>query len=202
MAKKKETPALDLAELQADAQEQQENQAKRFDLADIVKAGEELEELNAVAEKQAKDLQKTNEKIKQLTTETLPDMLKNVGLNDFTLASGVKIVLYDVISASITEDNKEECHAWLRANKHGDLIKNNVIVTFGKGEDDSAKEVMSQLIQARRDGDISFGDLEQKEAVHYSTLQAFVKRQLEAGNEFPGPLFKLYTGHAVKISKK
>lgn len=190
---------IDLAALQADAEQQTQNQAARFNLDDVVAAGNQLEELQQEATFMANVLKAKMETIRVLETETLPDMLKNIGLRELVLTSGAKISLYDVIGASITEENREAAHEWLREHNHGDLIKNNVILTFGKGEDTIAKDLVKHLLQMRKAGETKFGEIDQKEQVHPSTLKAFVKRQVEDGNEFPGPLFKLYTGQAVKI---
>lgn len=199
--KKTAAPAIDIAALQQDAQAQTENQAARFDLKDLVAKGEELEVLRTDLEALNAQASQKAEAIRILETETLPDMLKALGLKDLTLSSGAKISLYDIISASITDDNREAAHAWLREHGHGDIIKNNITLSFGKGEDEIAKALVGHLLQMRETGRTKFGDLVQKEAVHPQTLKAFTKDQLTRGNEFPGELFKLYTGQAVQFKK-
>lgn len=192
---------VDLEEMIQDAAKQQANQAAQFSLDDLKAYGAELEELRAKADEASKLLASYGEKIRILETETLPDMLKNLGIKDFTLMSGAKIALYDIISASITDENREEAHAWLRAHNHGDIIKNNLTLTFGKGEDEIAKNLTTYLLRMRSEGDTKFGDMQLKEAVHPQTLKAFVKGQLTEGKEFPGQLFKLYIGQAVQFKK-
>jgi hypothetical protein len=192
--------SLDLTQLEDDAKEQTANQAARFSLEELVKIGEELEQLKAKADEVAAKLDSYNDEIRRLETETLPDGLKNLGIKTITLSSGAKIALIDIISASITDENRVAAHDWLRTHDHGDIIKNNVIVSFGKGEDHYAEKLVEYLIKIRDEDHIRFGDLVQKEAVHPSTLKAFVKEQLSKGG-FPGELFKLYTGQAVKMTR-
>ena len=187
--------------LEQDAAEQQANQSARFSLEDLVGFGEKLEQLNLAKGKLEIELETINTEIVALETEILPEGLKLLGIKDLTLSSGARISLSDVISASITDDNRDEAHQWLRDNNHGDLIKNNVTLTFGKGEDTAAKELINRLLQLRNVGETSFGQLQQKEAVHPSTLKAFVRQRVESGEAFPGKLFKLYTGQVVKIAK-
>lgn len=189
---------LNAAQLEQDAQEQAANQAARFSLADITALGEKLEELKLKEAAGQALLNALSDEIRELETVTLPDGLKNLGIKEITLASGAKISLIDVISASITDENREAAHAWLREHGHGDIIKNNLTLTFGKGEDEIAKKLMHHLLELRDKGETKFGDLQQKESVHPSTLKAFVKDQLSKG-AFPGDLFKLYTGQAVKF---
>jgi hypothetical protein len=37
---------------------------------------------------------------------------------------------------------REDAYNWLRENGLGDIIKNNVSVTFGRGEDDKAQQLL------------------------------------------------------------
>jgi hypothetical protein len=191
---------LNAAQLEQDAQEQAANQAARFSLEELVKIGENLEHLKSQADEVAAELGNLNDEIRRLETEVLPEGLKNLGIKNITLSSGAKIQLMDIISASITDENRQAAHDWLRKHDHGDIIKNNITVSFGKGEDKYADSLRERLMVMREDGELKFGDLVQKEAVHPSTLKAFVKDQLSKGG-FPGELFKLYTGQAVKITK-
>ena len=193
--------AMDLEQLALDAQQQAENQAARFSLDDIVAKGDELEQLHAELEVLTRQANDKGKQIHTLETETLPDMLKALGLKDLTMTSGAKISLYDILSTSITDDNRDEAHDWLRKHGHGDIIKNTVTVTFGKGEDEEATTLVEGLLDSRYKGEIRFGEIVQKEVVHPQTLKAFTKEQLARGTEFPGETFKLYTGQAVKFKK-
>jgi len=44
-------------------------------------------------------------------------------------------------------------------------------------------------------------DPEQKEAVHPSTLKAFVKEQIEKGSEIPSETFGIFIGQKTVIKK-
>jgi hypothetical protein len=192
---------INIDELEKDAQQQLENQAARFSLKDLTTCGERLESYKAVHAELLQKLEELQDKITHLETVVLPDALRNLGLKDYTLMSGAKVSLVDVVAASITDKNKKGAHDWLRAHGHGDIIKNHVVVSFGKGEDSYANNLLQELVD-KRDADlIKFGDIEQKEAVHASTLKAFVKSQLAQGTEFPPTLFNLYTGQTVKMTK-
>ena len=39
----------------------------------------------------------------------------------------------------------EEAFGWLRQNGHGDLIKNNVMITFQRKQDNEAKSLVAEL---------------------------------------------------------
>jgi hypothetical protein len=99
-----------------------------------------------------------------------------------------------VISANISKDRSAGAHEWLRDNGFGDLIKNTVSVNFGKGEDDKAGELIKGL-------EDSGYNVDQKEAVHPSTLKAFCKEQIEKGSEIPTDLFGIFIGQKTTIKK-
>lgn len=78
--------------------------------------------------------------LRQITDEKLPEALEEMNLQKFTLTDGSEIAVKPIYAASIPKDRKDEAYAWLRENDYGDLVKNNVTVTFGRGEDEKAVE--------------------------------------------------------------
>ena len=80
----------------------------------------------------------------------------------------------------------------MRENDHGDLIKNNVSVSFGKGEDSNAVSLKSEL-EAK--GLV----VDQKQDVHWQTLRGFVKEQIEKNKTLPSETFGLYIANRTKI---
>ena len=143
-------------------------------------------------------LRKLRDQYRQLSEEDLPAKLASIGMKELRLEDGSKITIEDFYSARITEKNKETAHAWLRENGHGDIIKNEISVSFGKGEDETALETMDLLQQQGHTP-------KQREAVHTSTLKAFVKERIESGdNAFNQAIqknFSLYQGKRTKITK-
>jgi hypothetical protein len=75
-----------------------------------------------------------------------------------------------------------------------DLIKNNVICSFGRGEDEKAAE----FAQAARERGLS---PEQKQDVHAQTLKAWVRERVEGGDSFPMDLFGAFVGQRATIKK-
>ena len=71
-------------------------------------------------------------------------------------------------------------------------------VSFGRGEGDRAKKVMTELFEQGLDA-------EQKESVHPSTLKAFAREQIEGANQVfdqkARDLFSIYEGKRTKIVK-
>lgn len=192
---------LNVMELQQDAENQQQEQRKKLSLDEVTQLGNKLDNLKANAAVIQTNLDELNKEIKQIEQVDLPEALINLGLKNLTLASGSTIQLTEIITASIPETNKEEAHEWLRKNNFGDLIKNTVTVTFGKNEDKYARDLLELINEARKDDSLKCGSVENKESVHFQTLNAWVKNQLKDGKPIPTESISLYIGNIVKIKQ-
>ncbi len=100
-----------------------------------------------------------------------------------------------VYGASIPVARKEEAFKWLRDNGLGDLIKNEVTVSFGRNEDNKAS-TYANLAQGQ-----GFQPV-QKLKVEPMTLKALVRERIESGREIPSDLFNVYAGSRTTIKRK
>jgi len=100
-----------------------------------------------------------------------------------------------IISASIPKDRKDEALSWLRENGLDDIIKNDVTCSFGKGQDNSAKNVIAIL------QDAGF-DPATKTHVHPSTLKAFVKERVTDGKPIDLDMFGAFISNAAQLRRK
>lgn len=140
------------------------------------------------------ELKRAQQDLAHISGEILPAALAEHGLTELKMADGSKVTVSSFVSASITKEKSDAAHQWLRERGFGDLIKNTVSVNFGKGEDEKAVELVDTLSNMGLDAD-------QKEAVHPSTLKAFVKEQIEKGVEIPSDLFGIFIGQKTAIKK-
>jgi len=167
------------------------DQADLSSVAGIARSIREKEELISDLEQTLKSEKKS---LMKLTDEELPALLQEVGINKFELDDGSTVEVKQTYGASILVANRETAYAWLRDHHYDDIIKNQVNVRFGRGEDELAA---------------SFTDLaaqqgyapEQKTEIHPQTLRAFVKERVEAGDEFPMDLFGAWIGHRAVIKR-
>jgi hypothetical protein len=89
---------------------------------------------------------------------------------------------------------QEEAFKWLRENGRGDVIKNDITVTFGRGEDNKA---MAYATLAKGQG---FEPV-QKVGVHPQTLKGVVRECVESGIDMPEDYFKTYVGNRTNIKR-
>ena len=143
-------------------------------------------------------LRKLKEQYRQLSEEDLPQKMTELGMQDLRLEDGSRITIDMFYATRINKNNRDAAHAWLRQQGHGDIIKNQVSVSFGKGEDETALETMTLLEQ---EGLFPA----QKESVHPSTLKAFVKERIESGDSAftvdTQKLYSVYQGKRTIITK-
>ena len=140
------------------------------------------------------DLKEAKKKLLKLTDEDLPSKMQELGLSEFRLTDGSHIEIKQTYGARISEDNRANAFAWLRAKGEGDLIKNTISVRFGKKEDNEAMALLDDLIKRKMEP-------EQKEEVHASTLKAWVKDRTEQGLELDMDLFGVWIGNRATIKR-
>ena len=100
-----------------------------------------------------------------------------------------------IYGASISPAKKEEAFNWLRNHGLGDLIKNEITVSFGRNEDNKAI-AYATLAQGQGYQPV------QKLKVEPMTLKALVRERLESGQEMPTELFNVFAGNRTKITKR
>ena len=113
---------------------------------------------------------------------------------DSVTVDGNKVALRQFVHARIPEEKKEEAYNWLRKNGLGDLIKNEVTVSFGRNEDNKA---MAYATLAQGQG----YQPTQKLKVEPMTLKALVRERIEKGLPIPSDLFNVFSGNRTKITR-
>ena len=72
--------------------------------------------------------------------DIIPTMMSEMGLSELKLQDGSHLKVSMSYRATITEANKEAAFNWLRNNGLGDIIKNEISVSFGRNEDNKAAD--------------------------------------------------------------
>ena len=141
------------------------------------------------------ELKKLKKNIELISGEVIPTMMQEMNISTLKLADGSAVEVKPIYGASISIDKKEEAFNWLRTNGLGDLIKNEVIVSFGRNEDAKAAEY-AVLAQGKGYQPI------QKLKVEPMTLKALVRERIESGKDMPTELFNVFSGNRTKITRK
>ena len=161
------------------------------EMADLCAEQASLEEEIRQLEEQLKAKAKAARKLSQ---EIIPAKMSELGLESLTLKDGSSVKVKQLVQASIPVRHREEAFNWLRDNGHGDLIKNQVSATFGKGEDQSANEFIDSIN--------SLGyEHTQKVWVEPMTLKALFRERVEKELDLPSEHFNLFKGNKTKITR-
>ena len=161
-------------------------------LADKIR---EMQAIQSAIEQDEKQIKDKKKHLEHLSGEVIPTMLSEMGLSFLKLADGSSVEVKTNSSATITQAKKEEAFNWLRANGLGDIIKNEISVSFGRNEDNKAADyaelAKGQGLQPT-----------QKLKVEPMTLKALVRERLEGGKEMPTELFNIFVGNKTTIKRK
>ena len=161
-------------------------------LSDEVIKLRNLEDQVKASEEHTKTLK---EKARELSQIVIPQMMKEMNITKLKLKDGASIEVSNFYSAKIIPEKQEAAFNWLRSNGLGDIIKNDVTVTFGRGEDNKA---MAYATLAKGQG----YEPVQKIGVHAQTLKAVVRERTESGQEMPADLFNPFVGNQTKITRR
>jgi len=161
-------------------------------LADKIK---ELQAQQTQLQIQEDAVKQKKKDIEHLSGEVIPTMLSEMGLSFLKLQDGSSVEVKTNYSATITQANKEAAFNWLRENGLGDIIKNEISVSFGRNEDNKAADY-AELAKSQG------LDPMQKLKVEPMTLKALVRERIEAGKEMPTELFNIFVGNKTTIKRK
>ena len=142
-------------------------------------------------------LKKKKEEADHISSKVIPELLAEQGLSEIKLADGSKVSVKQEFRCTLPKDDvkREQAYEWLRNEKLGDIIKNNVFVTFGKGEDDKAKSLIDLAVENGYEPN-------QKSDVAWNTLTALYEERVKAGLDMPSDVFHLWIKDKTKISRK
>jgi len=163
-------------------------------LADECQKLKDTEDMIKSAEQHLKDLKA---KADDIGSRVIPELLAEQGLTSIKLADGSSVSVKKEYRCTLPKDDskREQCYKWLRDNQLGDIIKNNVSVTFGRGEDDKAKQLLDLAVA-------NGFEPSQKSDVSWNTLTALFRERIESGLDMPSEVFSTWIKDKTKITRK
>ena len=175
-------------------QDQQNAMSKTENIQSLADQVETLEGLHSKIEASENNLKDLKKEYQRVSGEVIPTMMSEMGLAELKLHDGSHLKVSTSYRATITEANKEMAFNWLRENGLGDIIKNEILVSFGRNEDnkaaDYAEVAKGQGFQPT-----------QKMKVEPMTLKALVRERIEAGKEMPTEIFGVFSENKTTIKR-
>ena len=179
-------------------EELEKDQQQVIEKADVDTLASYCRELQTYEEEIAEleeQIKKKREKADKISSEIIPNMLAEQGISSLKLADGSSVDVRKSYNCTIKKDEMESAYNWLRENQLGDIIKNEVSVQFGKGEDNKAEQLLNLAAQEGYEPS-------QKSKVEPMTLKALYRERVEAGLDMPSESFSLFVKDQTKISRK
>ena len=132
-----------------------------------------------------------------ISSRVIPELLAEQGLSSLKLADGSSVTVKREYRCTLPKEDerRQSAYNWLRDNGLGDIIKNNVSVTFGRGEDDKAQRLLDL---AASNG----FEPNQKSDVAWNTLTALFQERVESGLDMPSDVFSTWIKDTTKITRK
>ena len=174
--------------------DQQDSMKKTNNIQSLADQVERLETFAKTIEAAEENLKLLKKKRDYISGEVIPTMMSEMGLAELKLHDGSHLKVSTTYRATISEANKEAAFNWLRNNGLGDIIKNEISVSFGRNEDNKAADYAA-LAQERG------YQPTQKLKVEPMTLKALVRERIEAGKEMPTEIFGVYSENKTTIKR-
>ena len=191
MSIKQNIKMKDTINFEADQQDAMKKTDNIQSLADQV---ERLEAMQQQLEIQEDAIKEKKKQIQHISGEVIPTMMSEMGLAELKLHDGSHLKVSTSYKAHISEANKEMAYNWLRENGLGDIIKNEISVSFGRNEDNKAADY-AELAKSN-----GFQPT-QKMKVEPMTLKALVRERIEAGKEMPTEIFGVFSENKTTIKR-
>jgi hypothetical protein len=172
-----------------------QNIIEKTDIQTLASYCNELADIENNINNLEKQLKKQKEQADKIGSEIIPNLLAEQGLSSLKLADGSSVDIRKSYNCTIKKDQVESAFQWLRDNGLGDIIKNEVAVQFGKGEDNKAEQLLGLAV---REG----YEPSQKQKVEPMTLKALFRERIEAGLDMPSDFFHTFVKDQTKIGRK
>jgi len=167
-------------------------QVESVNATELSEAIEQFKSISAQVEAAEIQLKELKSQEKYHSEFVIPEIMEKMNLSTLKLKDGSELAVKKVYSAKIKAEKKAEAIQWLRDNGLGDIVKNNISVAFGQGEENKA---MAYATLAKESG----YEPSQSEKVEPQTLRVTMEDWKNKGNEVPQDLFWVFEGNQTKV---
>jgi len=87
-----------------------------------------LKHRQSIVETVEKELKEQKQLLQEIETQTIPDLMDEMGLESVALLDGTKLTVKPFVAAHISKDHEAEAFQWLEDHGYGDIIKERTVV--------------------------------------------------------------------------
>ena len=146
------------------------------------------------------DVKVRKAKLFELQTVELPEAMDQAGISEFTTTDGAKVKVAPIVQGSLPKEYSKRATAldWLRKNGHEGLIKREISVAFGKGQDDVASLLVNKINELLQSEEVD-APVEDNPSVHPQTLCAWAREMITEQTAFPADALGLWIGRKAIV---
>ena len=175
--------------------EPEETKPRDVNMSQLTQLADELDALEAKIRETECELSTLKQARKTIAEQHLPDLMNQAGVDTLKLTNGRKIAIQDFVDARITDPSV--AFDWLRETNNESIIKNNINIELGRGDNALAQQIIESL---KENHDV---DAVSKISIHNMTLKSFCRDALdnpELAETLPKKAFGIYEGKRAKIN--
>ncbi len=163
-------------------------------LNDVVAIADELVAATVMAEQAEAAFKAAKERVRYLAEEALPSAFQSMSLQSLTLTSGRTIDLKQEVYASLSEDRMPAAVGWLVSQHADGIVKTELALQFGRNQRGECQTLANELIKQGYEPTV-------KQSIHASTLKAFIRERLAAGEPVDFDVLNARVVFCAKLSK-
>jgi hypothetical protein len=139
-------------------------------------------------------LKLAKEEFRTLQEQTLPDLMTEVGLSEFTLADGTAVEIKPIVDCTLPKERSVEGCDWLVANGHEGVVTTEIVLRFARGRAALVEQVIQHLRKIKLHAAPEY-------RVHPQTLKKLYRELTEQGQTLPDELFNTYHGRKALLKE-
>lgn len=132
---------------------------------------------------------------REVSEDSIPSLLDDTGLSEVRLSDGTRVEVRENLRVSTTGKYREPIHAWLAENGHDDIIKDEVVARFARGEGEAAERLIAAA------GELTDA-VDRKRSVAPQTFAALLRELLEDGITVPLEELGVYVQRRTKLERQ
>jgi hypothetical protein len=160
----------------------------------LVKLVDKHEAADKLVEKLEEELSLAKARSRHIVEKEYAEIVGETYEGDIKLPDGRKVQVGTKIRCHLKVEMKSKAIGWLNDHGHSNIVKRQIVIDFAKDEEAWANKFEGDMKKRKRK--IPY---KRTMTVAHPTLEAFVRDQLNKGEDLPLDVFGVYPQKVVKI---
>ena len=163
---------------------------KEEQLSTLARLATELRSLEDEIEETEERLQILKEDLSLISEVTIPDLMKDIGVEKITLSNGLRLSYKFFANGKVLD---EKAYDWFENEGYSELVKSELTIKTRRIEKQDLAPVKALL----REHNLEFSE---KDHIHYQTMGAFLREKITEGHPLPpADLVEIHRGFKATV---